>query len=60
MFGGGPRTCVGQHFSMLESVIILAALLRDFEFRAVTAAVPVDVQVTMRARVPVLTELRPV
>jgi cytochrome P450 len=33
-FGGGPRACIGQHFSMLESVIILATLVRDFEFAA--------------------------
>jgi cytochrome P450 len=28
-FGGGPRGCMGQHFSMLESVIALAVLVRD-------------------------------
>jgi cytochrome P450 len=33
-FGGGPRGCIGQHFSMLESVIALAVLVRDFEFAA--------------------------
>ncbi len=33
-FGGGPRGCMGQHFSMLESVIALAVLVRDFEFSA--------------------------
>ncbi len=33
-FGGGPRGCIGQHFSMLESVIALAALVRDFELSA--------------------------
>jgi len=33
-FGGGPRACIGQHFSMLESVIALATLVRDFHFAA--------------------------
>jgi cytochrome P450 len=33
-FGGGPRACVGQHFSMLESAITVAILVRDFEFTA--------------------------
>jgi cytochrome P450 len=33
-FGGGPRACIGQHFSMLESVIALATLVRDFDFAA--------------------------
>jgi cytochrome P450 len=33
-FGGGPRACIGQHFSMLESVIAIATLVRDFQFAA--------------------------
>jgi cytochrome P450 len=33
-FGGGPRGCIGQHFSMLESVIALATLVREYHFAA--------------------------
>lgn len=58
-FGGGPRACIGQHFAMLESVIILATLLRAFHFRAAVPDVPVEVQVAMRPKIPVLAEIKP-
>lgn len=29
-FGGGPRTCLGMHFALLQMHIVLASLLRDF------------------------------
>lgn len=32
-FGLGPRSCIGRHFAELESVITLAILLRNFDFR---------------------------
>ena len=31
-FGGGPRLCAGNHFAMLESKIILANIIRRYEF----------------------------
>jgi cytochrome P450 len=29
-FGGGPRTCIGNHFAMMEAQIVLAMIVRDY------------------------------
>ncbi len=34
-FGGGPRVCLGQHFAMLEMHVVLAMLLREYEWSLV-------------------------
>ena len=59
-FGAGPRACIGQHFSMLESVIALADLVRAFEIGSTSGKIPVEVQITLRPKVPVLANIRPV
>ncbi len=48
-FGGGPRACIGRHFSMLESVLALAVLLREYDLDAVDTEVPVTATVTLQA-----------
>ncbi|MCX4243381.1 cytochrome P450 [Paraliomyxa miuraensis] len=32
-FGGGPRICVGNHFAMLEGLLVLATLVQAIEVR---------------------------
>ncbi|MDW4904761.1 cytochrome P450 [Streptomyces sp. ADMS] len=48
-FGGGPRACIGRHFSMLESVLALAVLLREYDIETPDRDIPVTAAVTLQA-----------
>lgn len=48
-FGGGPRVCVGNHFAMMEAVLVLATLLRRARFERVSAE-PVRLQAAVTLR----------
>jgi cytochrome P450 len=59
-FGGGPRACIGQHLSMLESVLGLAVLLQTYEFEpADEAEVPLGAAITLTAKGPVRCRITP-
>ena len=53
-FGAGPRTCVGNHFALMELRLVLAVLLQTWRFSRTTEA-PLDLEasVTLRPRGPV-------
>jgi cytochrome P450 len=58
-FGGGPRSCIGDHFAVLEATLALAVVLRDWEIRAPGGRVPMRFGITQRAAVPLRAHLTP-
>lgn len=58
-FGGGPRSCIGEHFAMLEAEILLRSLLGRYRIESTSADVEVAAYVTLRPAGPVLGRLHP-
>jgi cytochrome P450 len=57
-FGAGPRACIGQYFAMLEAVIALAVLLRDYDVESLVERVPPAPRITLHPAAPVPCRLR--
>jgi len=56
-FGGGSRSCIGNHFALLEATLALAVLLQDWRFTARVQDVPLTLGITLRPAIPVMTEV---
>lgn len=53
-FGAGPRSCIGDHFAMLEATLALATVVRDVEISAFQEDFPLTASFTLVAdgRIP--------
>ena len=52
-FGGGPRSCIGDHFAMLEATLALATVIRRTEIDSLEADFPLAVPMTTVAAAPI-------
>jgi cytochrome P450 len=48
-FGGGPRTCIGNHYAQMEAALVLATMTQQVELRVVPGyKLELDPIVTLR------------
>jgi cytochrome P450 len=52
-FGGGPRSCIGDHFALLEVTLALATLIRRAQIHALDGEFPLALHFTMIAGGPI-------
>jgi cytochrome P450 len=58
-FIAGPRSCIGEHFAMLETTLAMATITRAIEIRSVDQDFPVAVPFTTVADGPILARVSP-
>jgi len=58
LFGGGPRSCIGDHFAMLESTLGLATFIRHAEISSLDEEFPLAAPFTMVADGPIWARVR--
>ena len=52
-FSGGPRSCIGEHFALLETTLALATIVSSVEIRSLDDDFPVEVPYTTVAKGPI-------
>jgi cytochrome P450 len=57
-FGGGPRSCVGDHFAMLEATLALATMIRAAEIESLDENFPLATPFTVVAAAPIRARIR--
>jgi cytochrome P450 len=57
-FGGGPRSCIGDHFAMLEATLAVATIIRHAAIEAVEDDFPLAAPFTMVAAAPIPARVR--
>jgi cytochrome P450 len=57
-FGGGPRSCVGDHFAMLEATLALATIIRAAEIESLGESFPLATPFTVVAAAPIHARIR--
>jgi cytochrome P450 len=58
-FGAGRRSCVGDHFAMLEATLALATIVRQVEIRSLDDDFPVATPFTLVAAAPIRAQVQP-